>query len=121
MAAYSAEKGGVMAQTEPTSDILARLAAVIEDRRRASGDQSYTASLLEAGPETCAEKLGEESLETVIALVKGDKAAITHEAADLLYHLMVALAASGVGFEEVCRELERRTGQGGLEEKASRG
>jgi phosphoribosyl-ATP pyrophosphohydrolase len=109
-----------MAQTGPYSDILDRLAALIESRRGSAGDQSYTASLLEAGLDKCAEKLGEESLETVIALVKGDKAAITQEAADMLYHLLVALAAAGVSFEDVCRELERRTGQSGLAEKASR-
>ena len=68
-----------------------------------------------------AKKLGEEAVETVIAAVGGDKNALVSESADLLYHWLVVLALAGVPLSEVVAELERRTAQSGLEEKASRG
>ncbi len=68
-----------------------------------------------------AKKFGEEAVEAALAAVSGDKAALTAEAADVLYHLMVMLKAGGVAFEDVMAELEKRTGQSGLAEKAARG
>lgn len=102
------------------NDALSRLAETVRARRQADAGESYTRQLLEAGPERCAKKLGEEAVETVIAALDGDKAALTAEAADLLYHLLVLLEASGVGLDDVLGELERRMGTSGLAEKAAR-
>jgi phosphoribosyl-ATP pyrophosphohydrolase len=99
---------------------LENLAAIIAERARAGGDQSYTRKLLDEGIEKCAKKLGEEATETVVAALSSDKAAVIGESADLLYHLLVVLQARGVKLDEVYAELERRTGQSGLEEKAAR-
>ncbi len=101
-------------------DVLKTLEQTIRARRNASGDVSYTRKLLDGGPEKCAKKLGEEASETVIAGVSQDNAALTGEAADLLYHLLVLLEARQVPLDDVLAELERRTGQSGLEEKAAR-
>jgi phosphoribosyl-ATP pyrophosphohydrolase len=100
--------------------VLERLAATIRARRDASADKSYTRQLLQAGPEGCARKLGEEAIETVIAGVGQDSAALKAEAADLIYHLMVLLESRGVALEEVLQLLESRMGASGLKEKASR-
>jgi phosphoribosyl-ATP pyrophosphohydrolase len=99
---------------------LESLAAVIAERARKGGDQSYTRKLLDAGIEKCAKKLGEEATETVVAALSSDKEAVIGESADLLYHLLVVLEARGVKLDEVYAELERRTGQSGIEEKAAR-
>ena len=99
---------------------LKNLAAIIAERARASAAPSYTRTLLEAGVEKCAKKLGEEATETVVAALGNDKKALVGESADLLYHLLVVLEARGVKLGEVYAELERRTGQSGLEEKAAR-
>ena len=99
---------------------LENLAAIIAERARAGGDQSYTKKLLDAGIEKCAKKLGEEATETVVAALSGDKGAVIAESADLIFHLLVVLQARGVKLDEVYAELERRTGQSGLEEKAAR-
>lgn len=96
------------------------LAHIIRARRAARAETSYTKSLLERGPAACARKLGEESLETVIAAVEGDRDALRAEAADLIYHLLVLLEASGVTPAEVMAELEGRTRQSGHAEKAAR-
>ena len=103
-----------------TDDVLKTLEQVIRARRSASGDTSYTRRLLDGGAEKCAKKLGEEAAETVIAGVSQDNAALTAEAADLLYHLLVLLEVRGVPFGDVLAELESRMGQSGLEEKAAR-
>lgn len=100
---------------------LDRLAATIASRKGANPDGSWTAKLLSNGPEKCAEKFGEEAVEAVIEAVKGDKARLTAEAADVLYHLLVMLAARDVTLDEVLAELERREGVSGLDEKAARG
>jgi phosphoribosyl-ATP pyrophosphohydrolase len=92
----------------------------VRQRAGASPDASYTARLLAEGTDKCAKKLGEEAAETIIAAVTGDKSGLTGEAADLLYHLMVLLRAAGVPLGDVMAELESRTGQSGLEEKAGR-
>ena len=90
--------------------------------RAATGDEnSWTAKLVEKGLEKSAEKLGEEAIETVIAAVARDQIGLRDEAADLLYHLLVVLHIKGVSVDEVMQELERRTGQSGLAEKAARG
>ncbi len=99
---------------------LDRLAATIADRKGADPDTSWTAKLLAKGPEKCAEKFGEEAVEAIIEAVKGDKPKLTAEAADVLYHLLVMLAARDVTLEDVLAELERREGQSGIAEKASR-
>jgi phosphoribosyl-ATP pyrophosphohydrolase len=99
---------------------LERLAATIEARRGADPDSSWTAKLLAQGPEKCAEKFGEEAIEAIIEAVKNDRGKLTAEAADVLYHLLVMLAARGVTLADVLAELERREGTSGLTEKASR-
>ncbi len=99
---------------------LHRLAATISARASADPDSSWTAKLLAKGPEKCAEKFGEEAIEAVIEAVKGDQARLTAEAADVIYHLLVMCAARGVTLEQIEAELDRRDGQSGLEEKASR-
>jgi phosphoribosyl-ATP pyrophosphohydrolase len=99
---------------------LERLAAVIAARKGADPDTSWTAQLLARGPEKCAEKFGEEAVEAIIAAVKGDKAALTAEAADVLYHLLVMLSARDVTLADVLDELARREGTSGVAEKAGR-
>ena len=100
---------------------LERLAATVEARRGADPESSWTAKLLAKGPEKCAEKFGEEAVEAIIEAVKGDRAKLTAEAADVLYHLLVMLAARDVTLAEVLTELERREGTSGIAEKAARG
>jgi phosphoribosyl-ATP pyrophosphohydrolase len=96
------------------------LAALIETRRGADAGSSYTAALLQAGPAKCAKKLGEEGVEAALAAVSGDKAAMAAEAGDLIYHLLVTLAACQVSAGEVAAVLAARTGVSGHEEKARR-
>ena len=100
---------------------LDRLAATIVARKGADPDASWTARLLAEGPEACAGKFGEEAVEAIVEAVKGDRARLTAEAADVLYHLLVMLASRDVALEEVLAELERREGTSGIAEKASRG
>jgi phosphoribosyl-ATP pyrophosphohydrolase len=102
------------------SDTLQRLAATIHQRRSASGEKSYTLQLLDAGSEKCAKKFGEEAVEFVIAGVSQDDKALTAEAADVLYHLLVLLEARGVPLTSVLQVLEGRMGTSGIDEKASR-
>lgn len=102
------------------SSTLDNLAALIAARADGPADQSYTRQLLDDGVSRCARKLGEEAIETVVAALGGHQAEITAEAADLLYHLLVLLQATGVPFDDVLGELARRTRQSGLQEKASR-
>jgi phosphoribosyl-ATP pyrophosphohydrolase len=99
---------------------LDRLFATIEARKGADPDTSWTAKLLAKGPEKCAEKFGEEAVEAIIEAVKGDRAKLTSEAADVLYHLLVMLAARDVTLADVLAELERREGTSGIAEKAAR-
>ena len=100
---------------------LEMLAEIIAGRAASDDKGSYTASLAAAGVAKCAQKLGEEAVEAAIAAVQGDRAELTKEAADLVYHLLVLLYVAGVSLDEVKAELESRTAQSGLEEKASRG
>lgn len=99
---------------------LKSLETIVIERAKASADQSYTAKLVAAGPARIAKKLGEEAVEAVIAGVSGDTKELTAEAADVLYHLIVLLHARGIAVQDVLDELERRTAQSGLAEKASR-
>ncbi|MEO0938486.1 MAG: phosphoribosyl-ATP diphosphatase [Pseudomonadota bacterium] len=99
---------------------LNELFATIEARKGADPDSSWTAKLLSKGPEKCAEKFGEEAIEAIIEAVKGDTDALTSEAADVLYHLLVMLAARDVTLDAVLSELARRQGTSGLDEKAAR-
>lgn len=99
---------------------LTRLAATIAARIGADPETSWTAKLLAKGPEKCAEKFGEEAIEAIIEAVKGDRAKLTAEAADVLYHLLVMLAARDVTLEDVEAELTRREGTSGIAEKAAR-
>ena len=99
---------------------LDRLFATIAARKGADPGQSYTAKLLAAGVEKCAKKFGEEATETVIAAIQRDKAELAKESADVLYHLLVLWAASGITPQDVYAVLQSREGQSGLDEKASR-
>ena len=96
------------------------LEKIIAERAESGGSSSWTVKLMGKGLEKAAEKLGEEAIESVIAAVAQDEEALKNEAADLLYHLLVVLKMKGVSVDEVMGELQRRTGQSGLEEKASR-
>jgi len=102
------------------AEILNTLFETIRERQGGDPEASYTASLLAKGAEKCAQKLGEEAIETVIAATGHGKDQLVYESADLIYHLWVLLAASGVSPEDIYAELERRTGQSGHDEKASR-
>ncbi|WP_299405942.1 phosphoribosyl-ATP diphosphatase [uncultured Roseobacter sp.] len=99
---------------------LQELFETIEARKSADPASSWTAQLLAKGPEKCAEKFGEEAIEAIIEATKGDKAALTSEAADVIYHLLVMLAARDVTLDAVLAELARRQSQSGIAEKASR-
>lgn len=103
------------------TDTLTRLAATIETRKSADPASSWTSQLLAKGPEKCAEKFGEEAVEAIIEAVRGDRARLTSEAADVLYHLLVMLAARDVALADVLAELDRREGVSGVTEKAARG
>ncbi|MFN4154562.1 MAG: phosphoribosyl-ATP diphosphatase [Paracoccaceae bacterium] len=99
---------------------LDRLSATITARKGADPESGWTAKLLAKGPEKCAEKFGEEAIEAIIEAVKGDRAKLTSEAADVLYHLLVMLTARDVPLADVLAELDRREGVSGLAEKAAR-
>lgn len=101
-------------------DTLARLAAVIQSRRKGSANNSYTRQLLDAGAERCAKKFGEEAVEAVIAGVTKDPHALAQEAADTLYHLLVLLEVNRVPLADVMAILDGRMGTSGLDEKAAR-
>lgn len=96
------------------------LATTIAERKAADPDSSWTAKLLAKGPEKCAEKFGEEAIEAIIEAIKGDKAKLTSEAADVIYHLLVMCAARDVTLADIEAELAARTNQSGIAEKASR-
>jgi len=101
---------------------LADLAEIIASRAAsADSSSSYTAKLLADGIERAARKFGEEAIEAVVAALREDDRALTAEAADVLFHLLVVLKARGISLDAVMTELEARTRQSGLEEKAKRG
>jgi phosphoribosyl-ATP pyrophosphohydrolase len=102
------------------TETLRTLEAAIAARRDADPASSYVAKLNAAGVAHMARKFGEEAVETVIASLSDDKAALTAEAADVLFHLLVLLASKGVTLADVEAELARREGQSGIAEKAAR-
>lgn len=102
------------------ADTLASLEATIRARREADDENSYVAQLSRRGRAVIARKVGEEAVETVIAAIADDRAALTCEAADLIFHLLVLLADAGLSLDDVSAELARREGLSGLEEKAAR-
>ncbi|MDI6027464.1 phosphoribosyl-ATP diphosphatase [Corticibacterium sp. UT-5YL-CI-8] len=99
---------------------LKDLEEIVAQRARSGEADSWTAKLFAKGMPKAAQKLGEESIETVIAAVRGDAKELVSESADLLYHWLVVLTIAGVPVSDVMKELERRTGQSGVAEKASR-
>jgi phosphoribosyl-ATP pyrophosphohydrolase len=99
---------------------IADLEQRVNDRAKASADESYTRKLLDKGVAHCAKKFGEEAVETALAAVAEDRERLIAESADTLYHLLVLLQARGVTLAEVEAVLETRTKKSGLEEKASR-
>ena len=102
------------------SDTIARLETVIAGRKRGDADSSYVAALFAKGRGAIAAKLGEEATETVIAALSESDEALTGEAADLLFHLLVLLAERDIPFATVLAELDRREGVSGIDEKAAR-
>ena len=103
------------------NDILIKLDEVIDKRREQNKDNSYSATLLNAGVEKCAEKFGEEAVELIIACLSKENNSIVHEAADTLYHLNVLLRSKNISIKEVLEELSKRKGVSGLKEKENRG
>lgn len=103
-----------------TSDVIDRLFEVIESRKGGDASESYTASLFSAGSGKICQKLGEEATETIVAALEGTPKDVISESADLLYHLLVLWAQTGVTPDEVRQVLSQRQGMSGLEEKKSR-
>src|SRR3954453_8844788 len=108
-------------RTTTGNDTLARLAAVIDERRAADPAKSYVARLIAKGPDAVLKKIGEEATEVVMACKDGDRAKIVAEVADLWFHSMIALAQYGLAPADVLAELVRREGVSGLDEFAARG
>ena len=101
-------------------DTLTRLEATVIERLSADAGSSYVASLKVKGLPTIARKLGEETVEALVAALSGSDEELVGEAADVLFHLTVLLAVKGISLERVMGELERREGTSGLDEKAGR-
>ncbi len=101
-------------------DFIASLESLIRSRRGADPVTSYTAKLFAAGRAKIAQKVGEEAVETVIASLSDDRAALVSEATDLMFHLLVLLADAGLSLDDVRAELARREGVSGIDEKAAR-
>jgi phosphoribosyl-ATP pyrophosphohydrolase len=99
---------------------LEDLVKKINSRADADPLESWTAKLLAQGPEKCAEKFGEEAVEAIIEVVKGDKNALIAEAADVIFHYLVMLKSRDINFEDVMKELEKRKNKSGLREKEER-
>ncbi len=102
-------------------EVLAELAKTIDARAGGDPESSWTAKLLMGGPALTAKKLGEEGVEAALAIASQDDKAVAAEAADLVYHLLVALRSRGVPLDAVAKALEARQGKSGIAEKASRG
>jgi phosphoribosyl-ATP pyrophosphohydrolase len=99
---------------------LSDLEMIVAKRAAASPEESWTAKLVAGGQRKAAKKLGEEAVETVIAAIANDPKNLTDEAADLIYHLLVVLRIADIPLSDVMAELERRTSQSGIAEKAAR-
>jgi len=102
------------------SQVLNKIAAVLESRKAADPDSSYVAGLYAKGLDAILQKIGEEAMETVLAAKTGDRGEIVHETADLWFHSLILLAQTGLKPDDILSELERRFGVSGLDEKASR-
>jgi phosphoribosyl-ATP pyrophosphohydrolase len=102
------------------SDILNRLADILEQRKNADPTSSYVAKLYAQGMDSILKKVGEEATETVIAAKGGKREEIIYETADLWFHTLVMLAKADIKPHEVLDELARREGLSGIDEKASR-
>ena len=102
------------------TDVLQRIAASIEERKKASPDKSYVASLFAKGDDAMLKKIGEEATETVLAAKSGDKLHLVREVTDLWFHCMIVLARHGLGPEDILAEMKRREGISGIDEKAAR-
>lgn len=109
-----------MASDRSTGSILDRLHRLLVERKSADPDSSYVASLYAKGLDAILKKLGEEAAETLLAAKNADRAALVHELADLWFHCLVLMAQQGIEPAQIARELERRMGRSGLEEKAAR-
>lgn len=103
-----------------TDFTLSDLEVIVAKRAAASPDESWTAKLVSQGQEKASKKLGEEAVETVIAAMKNDRGELVSESADLLFHLLVVLKIADIPLDDVMAELAKRTGQSGIDEKASR-
>lgn len=103
-----------------SSDILEKLCAVLDERKQADPDASYTASLLQHGPDKVLKKLGEEATELLLASKSNNNDDIIHETADLLFHMLVLLKHHELTLDDIYAELEKRFGLSGHEEKAGR-
>lgn len=106
--------------TEQAATVLPRLEAVIASRRGGDPDKSWTARLLADAPALPARKLGEEATEVILAAMQHDRDGLTAEAADLLYHLLVVLAAADIPLSAVLEKLQQREAKSGIAEKQSR-
>lgn len=113
-------EAGELAEPAPASTLLARLDAVLLARRAATAEKSYAKSLYDAGPPKIGEKLREEADELARAVASESDERVVSEAADVVFHVMVALRSRGLGVDAALRELERRAGTGGHEEKKRR-
>jgi phosphoribosyl-ATP pyrophosphohydrolase len=107
-------------RADVTRFALADLEQIIARRGRSGDENSWTARLFAGGMDKAAQKLGEEAVETIIAALGEDRQKVVAESADLIYHWLVVLAIAGVPLADVMAELERRTGQSGVVEKAAR-
>ena len=110
-----------MNQAADAGDLLDRLGELILARRQADPEQSYVARLFAKGEDAMLKKVGEEATEFVLAAKGGERSQMVYEAADLWFHVLVALGAHGIAPSEVLAELARREGVSGLQEFASRG
>ena len=102
------------------NDILDRIAAAIEERKKADPQKSYVAKLFAQGDDAMLKKIGEEATETVLAAKGGDRLQLVRETTDLWFHCMIVLARHGLGPEDVLAEMKRREGISGIDEKAAR-
>ncbi len=103
------------------ADVLSRVAATIEQRKSADGEKSYVASLFAGGEDAILQKVGEESIEFILAAKNADKQKLVAEAADVWFHMLVLMSYQGLGPDDILNELNRREGVSGLAEKAARG
>ncbi|MCL2645342.1 MAG: phosphoribosyl-ATP diphosphatase [Betaproteobacteria bacterium] len=106
--------------TPSDDDVFARLSATLVERRKADPESSYTAKLFARGPDAILKKIGEESAELIMASKGGQLDGIVHESADVIFHIMALLAFHGLSIDDVRRELARREGVSGIEEKQAR-